>query len=342
MREHSLGGNNTMTSYKHITTGERELIFLYSNMGYSIHRIGKLLKRSASTISRELRRHSGQGFAYSPSNAQRRYNRNKKKCGSKRLLDTSIIKPMIQTLFIDYQWLPEQISNRLKLECPEEFISYNTIYRAVYRGDFNHCVSVNSRGALTKLRRRGKKYGIKKYQDGRGHFYDARSIHDWPDEAIERKECGHWEADTVLGKAGKACVVTLVDRKSRFLLIGKAERKKAVDVASTIKNLLSSIPMNQRKTLTPDRGQEFAHYERISTENHIDCYFADPSSPWQRGTNENTNGLVREYLPKSVDMTPIFDDFIESVAFKINNRPRKCLGWKTPYEVFYKKVLHLI
>lgn len=93
-----------MTSYKHITTGERELIFLYSNMGYSIRRIGKLLKRSASTISRELRRHSGQGFSYSPSNAQRRYNRNKKKCGRKRLLDTSVIKPIIQTLFIDYQW----------------------------------------------------------------------------------------------------------------------------------------------------------------------------------------------------------------------------------------------
>nr|WP_242384938.1 helix-turn-helix domain-containing protein [Enterococcus faecalis] len=173
MREHSLGRNNTMTSYKHITTGERELIFLYSNMGYSIRRIGKLLKRSASTISRELRRHAGQGFAYSPSNAQRRYNRNKKKCGRKRLLDTSIIKPTIQTLFIDYQWSPEQISNRLKLECPEEFVSYNTIYR----GDFNHFVSSNSRDALTRLRRRGKKYEIKKYQDGCGHFYDALPIH---------------------------------------------------------------------------------------------------------------------------------------------------------------------
>lgn len=198
---------------------------------------------------------------YSPSNAQRRYNRNKKKCGRKRLLDTSVIKPIIQALFINYQWSPEQISNRLKFECPEEFVSYNTIYR----GDFNHCVSSNSRGALIRLRRRGKKYEIKKYQDGRGHFYDALSIHDWPDETIEQKECGHWEADTVLGKAGKACVVTLVDRKSRFLLIGKSERKKAVEVANTIKNLLSSIPINKRKTLTPDRRQEFAHYEWIGT-----------------------------------------------------------------------------
>ncbi|EPH82656.1 hypothetical protein D927_01072, partial [Enterococcus faecalis 02-MB-BW-10] len=113
----------------------------------------------------------------------------------------------------------------------------------------------------------------------------------------------------VLGIAGK---------KGFFSLLGKAERKKAIDVACTIKNLLSSISMDKRKTLIPDRGQEFAHYERISNENHINCYFADPSSPWQRGINENTNGLVRKYLPKSVDMTPI------SVTFKINNRPRKC------------------
>lgn len=117
-------------------------------------------------------------------------------------------------------------------------------------------------------------------------------------------------------------------------MIGNTEREKAVDVVSTIKNLLFSILMNKWKTFTSNRGQEFPL--------KINCYFSDPLFPWKRGTKENTNGLVREYLPKSIDKTPISDDFIESVAFKINNRPRKCFGWKIPYEAFYKKVLHLI
>lgn len=331
-----------MTSYKHLTIRERELIFLYSGLGWSIRRIGKLLKRAPSTISRELQRHTGEEFDYSPSYAHRRYKSNKRLCGKKQLLDKHPIKEKIQRLFIELQWSPEQISNRLKFENSENRISYNTIYRAIYRGDFNHCVSINSRGALTRLRRRGRKYKAAKYQDGRGFSPEVPSIHDRPIAAKERSECGHWEADTVLGKAGKACVVTLVDRKSRFLLIGKSERKTAKSVTKTIGKLLSCLPQSKRKTITPDRGNEFAYYNQFSKENTISCYFSDPCSPWQRGTNENTNGLLREYLPKRVDMTPVSEEKIAFYAQKLNTRPRKCLGWKTPYEVFYGKVLRLI
>lgn len=331
-----------MTSYKHLTITERELIFLYSRMSYSIRRIAKLLKRNPATISRELRRHSEENFEYSPSHAQRRYEGNKRCCGRRRLLDDSSLKLIVETLFISYQWSPEQISNRLKLERSKQAISSNTIYRAIYRGDFNYCVSPNSRGALTRLRRRGKKYGQKKYEDGRGFFSTAKSIHDRPVNIEKRRDLGHWEADTVLGKKGKSCVVTLVDRKSRFLLIGKSGAKTAESVTGTIQRLFSTIPHQTKKTITPDRGFEFAYYNRIEQENNVECFFADPSSPWQRGTNENTNGLLREYLPKRTDIDPVSNEFIQSVANKLNFRPRKCLGWKTPYEVFHNSDLELI
>lgn len=334
--------NFTMTSYKHLTIVERELIFLYSRMSYSIRRIAKLLKRSPSTISRELRRHSSESFDYTPSHAQRRYGKNKRCCGRSRLLDDPSLKLIVESLFIGHQWSPEQISKRLKLERPKQAISTNTIYRAIYRGDFNYCVSPNSRGALTRLRRRGKKYGQKKYEDGRGFFSTAKSIHDRPEEIEKRESVGHWEADTVLGKRGKSCVVTLVDRKSRYLLIGKSDSKTAESVTRTIQRLFSTVSSQNKKTITPDRGLEFAYFTRIEQENNIECFFADPSSPWQRGTNENTNGLVREYLRKRTDIDPVPHELIQSVADKINFRPRKCLDWKTPFEVFYDKVLHLI
>lgn len=331
-----------MTSYTHLTIQERELIFLYSGMEWSIRKIARLLKRAPSTISREMKRHARKKLNYSPSYAHRQYQTNKRRCGKKRLLENNPLKETIQRLFIERQWSPEQIANRLQLEDSKKRISYNTIYRAIYRGDFNHCVSINSRGALTRLRRRGRKYGAIKYRDGRGFKPDVPSIHDRPTEAAERSECGHWEADTVLGKAGKACVVTLVDRKSRFLLVGKSERKTAKSVTKTIGQLLSPLPQSKRKTITPDRGNEFAYYNQFSKENNLACYFSDPCAPWQRGSNENTNGLLREYLPKRVDMTPVSEETIAFYAQKLNTRPRKCLGWRTPYEVFYDKVLHLV
>ena len=331
-----------MTSYNHLTIRERELIFLYLGFGWSIRKIGSLLKRAPSTISREVRRHTHKTRDYSPSYALRQYQTNKRLCGKKRLLTNHPLKNTIERLFIELQWSPEQISNRLQLENAAYRISYNTIYRAIYRGDFNHCVSINSRGAVTRLRRRGRKYGALKYRDGRGFSPDVPSIHDRPVEANERSHCGHWEADTVLGKAGKACVITLVDRKSRYLLVGKAERKTAKAVTKTIGTLLSPLPQTKRKTITPDRGNEFAYYSQFSKENNISCYFSDPCAPWQRGSNENTNGLLREYLPKRADITPVTDEKIAFYAQKLNTRPRKCLGWKTPYEVFYDTVLHLV
>uniref|UniRef100_UPI0003B508E4 IS30 family transposase n=1 Tax=Bavariicoccus seileri TaxID=549685 RepID=UPI0003B508E4 len=152
-----------------------------------------------------------------------------------------------------------------------------------------------------------------------------------------------WEADTVAGQTGKACLVTLVDRKSRLLLIGKSENKASKPVVDQMIKLLQGIDSNFCKTITPDRGKEFSQHARLTEElNNTQIYFPDPHAPWQRGSNENTNGLLREYSPKSVDLTDATDEEIQGWATKLNTRPKKCLNWKTPYEIFYKTVLHLI
>nr|WP_050571060.1 IS30 family transposase [Enterococcus faecalis] len=141
----------------------------------------------------------------------------------------------------------------------------------------------------------------------------------------------------MLGHRGKSCLVTLVDWNSRFLLAGRIPKNDSICVRDMIVHLLSPLKKKQYKTITPDRGPEFAKYNYFSRLCGIDCYFADPWSPWQRGINKNTNGLIREYLPKRTDMTLVSENYIESFIDKLNNRPRKCLSWKTPYEIFYEK-----
>lgn len=150
------------------------------------------------------------------------------------------------------------------------------------------------------------------------------------------------EADTIVGKRGGACIVTMVDMTSRFLLGGKATKKDSDSVKEVMLCVLNSLPSRKKKTITPDRGKEFACHEEITQETGIEFYFPRPHSPWDRGTNENTNGLLREYIPKSTDIDALSEEEIAAFFDKLNKRPRKCLGWKTPFEVFYNKVLHLV
>ncbi|PZL73664.1 IS30 family transposase [Enterococcus plantarum] len=325
-----------MTSYTHLTIREREMIFLYHGFGFTIRRIGRLIKRSPSTVMRELKRNTTKFRTYSPSLAQKSYHKNKQKCGRKRILDQSPYKEIIRKLLFEEQWSPEQIANRINLENNESIVSYPTIYRSIYDGLFDEGFSASSPGARKMLRRKGRKSVNKRIGDRRGRFTDVKTIHERPTKAETREELGHWEADTVLGHRGKSCLVTLVDRKSRFLLAGRIAKNDSICVRDMIVKLLSPLNKKQRKTITPDRGPEFAKYKYFSRVCGVDCYFADPWSPWQRGTNENTNGLIREYLPKRTDMAPVSEKYIESMIIKLNNRPRKCLDWQTPYEIFYE------
>ncbi|WP_367376154.1 IS30 family transposase [Lentilactobacillus kefiri] len=329
-----------MDHYKHITIDERETIFLMRNHGNSLREIASHIKKSYSTISRELSRNST-GKSYSPSKAQEKYKQRKGNCGRVSLLSNPQVFEVVREHFCEDLWSPEKISNRLAVEKYPVQISTTTIYRGIFNGLFDNLFKSGSSSAVRHLRHHGKSRHNKAYQEKRGKIPIPNKIHDRPREADNRVEIGHWEGDTVLGKSGKACVVTLVDRKSRYLLIGKAAKRISEAVTDTLSDLMKLWP-GRSLTITPDRGKESAKVQCLTDKFGTPFYFPDPHSPWQRGTNENTNGLLREYLPKGTDLDSITDRRIQAYAEQMNNRPRKCLGWKTPYEIFFNVVLHLI
>lgn len=242
---------------------------------------------------------------------------------------------MVQDKILPDKWSPEQLSQRLKLEKSPLSISYSTIYRAVHQGWFD----VGERKAARKLRHKGKTGHTKRHLETRGKIVISHTLDERPISAQNRSRCGHWEADTVLGVAGGACLVTLTERKSRFELAMKVSAKKAMLVKEATITLLKS---HNVRSITPDRGKEFAKHHLVTQALGAEFYFPEPHQPWQRGTNENTNGLLREYFPNQQDINQWNDDYIQSVVDKLNLRPRKCLGRKTPYEVYFKKLLHLV
>ena len=333
-----------MNPYTYLTMNERETIFLMYEQGETIGHISETLDRSKSTISRELHRNSNKDGSYSPSTAHGEYKRRKQLCGRHRTLDKDSIFQLVKRLFLNEQWSPEEISARMRLEINQQALSYNTIYRAIYHGDFDEPnLSHGNKGAIRKLRHRGKTRHTKNYRERRGKIPISNTIHERPSAANERLEIGHWEADIVAGKTGRACIVTLVDRRSRFSLLGKVEKKISKNVINCMIILLRNVGEDKCKTVTPDRGKEFSQHSRITLElNGTKVYFPDPHAPWQRGTNENTNGLLRESSSKGEDISGIFDSQIQEWANKLNTRPRKCLNWKTPYEVFFNESSHLI
>ena len=304
---------------KHLTTSERESILCFTVQGLGIRAIAKKLRRTPSTISRELSRNSKKG-AYSPFNAEKLYQDRRKACRPRQKLKDEQLISQIQD-HLQEGWSPEQIIGREHLS-----VSIPTIYRAFRSG-------LLPREAKKHLRRKGKPYRKRNRQDSRGHLKDTLSIDMRPKEVLERGRVGDWELDTVLGKSGSGGLVTVVDRMSRFLLAAKIEDKTANAVQMELGRLLHAMPC---RTLTADNGKEFAKHKEISKTLGALLYFAHPHSPWERGTNENTNGLIREYLPKGLDFRDVRNNDVLRVVERLNNRPRKCLGFRTPKEVFFQ------
>lgn len=329
-----------MSHYNHLTIKEREKLMSFRAKGFSITQIAQELGRHKSTISRELRRNSKEED-YSPSAAQDNYKQRRQHCKAQKKLSNADLYQFVKDKFLVHQWSPEEISGRLKYESGNQCISTTTIYRAIYAGLFDtedQKRSKGNRGAIRKLRHHGKTRHTKGYQENRGKIKISHEICERPICANERKRIGDWEADTVVGKRDKACLLTLVDRKSRFLLSAKANAKRSLDVNKT---MISCLKGEIVQTITPDRGKEFAKHHLVTEElDGVQFYFPLPHHPWQRGTNENTNGLLREYFPHGKDLTDIDDAYIQSKVDELNKRPRKCLGWKTPYEVYYSVSLH--
>lgn len=330
-----------MSHYKHLTLFEREKILLFLAKGYSVTEIAKELGRNKGTISRELRRnHSRNG--YMPVDAQKLYSKRRKRSRRKKLLTDEGLYSLVKDKFLNQQWSPEQIAERLKLEDSDYQISYNTIYRAIYAGMFDtpeQRRSVGNRGMKRRLRHKGKPRHAKGCGTMRGKIEVSHDITERPKRAEKRARLGDWEADTVEGCKGSACLLTLVDRRSRYLLCRKLVKKTGDNVAAAMTSALENMP---HKSITPDRGMEFCRHPQITEALHgVPFYFALPHHPWQRGTNENTSGLLREYFPKSFDLANVSPEHLQEIEDKINLRPRKCLGFKTPFEVFSHRVLHL-
>ena len=276
-------------------------------------------------------------------NAHHRYIRKRKKCRKPRILSKGPLRDLVIRCILLKKWSPEQISNRSKYE-GKQTPSYNTIYRAVYKDNLG--IKLESHGARCidlKFRHGGKSRHTKTTTDNRGRrFWDAPSIHSRPRSAQNRSRFGYLEADTVHGKTGKAALITLVDRKSRFLLAQRVEKVNSKLISQGIIELLETMSPNKVLSITPARGSKFTKYKEFSKILGVNVYFPDPHSPHQRGTNENTNGLLREYFSRNKDIDELNEPEIAQVIDQLNHRPRKILRWKSPYEVFYGVSLRLI
>ena len=307
-------------SYHHLTIEERACIHKYFVDGLKQAEMALLLGRSKSCISRELRRNNSRDEGYNAVGAQRKYNKRRKSCVRGYVLDKNekLMKKVKNGLSLC--WSPEQIVNKL----PKKYhVGVSTIYRAVKAKR----ISIEY---AEKLRRFGKNNNKNK-QEHKGTYKDVRCIDERPAHIMNRKRLGHWELDTVVLRDECGChLATMVERKTRGLIVRKIMNKKAGNMADTIIAAMKTLPKRARKTLTVDRGAEFADWWRIETELGVKVYFADPGKPYQRGTNENTNGLLRQFFPRRKILPPITDSYVREVQNLINNRPRKILEWRSP------------
>jgi IS30 family transposase len=317
-------------AYIHLTENERYHIDDLQREGFSQAMIAKQLGRACSTLSRELRRNKGER-GWRPRQAQLKANERLMTRGAanaKRASDAAweYAKHRLQ----NEQWSPEQIVGRLELEDLEK-ISHETIYQRILED--------KNTGGMLYTHLRCKKKRKKRYSSGkssRGIIPNRVGIEQRPAIVDSRKRTGDWEGDTIIGSHdGGAVIATMVERKSRFTCLAKAKDKTTLSVISSINKQMLPIA-DLVLTVTLDNGREFTQHERLSDGLNADVFFAKPYHSWERGLNEKTNGLVRQYLPKKIPFDRISDTDLKYIEKKINNRPRKCLGYKTPFEVFSK------
>ena len=308
-------------SYHHLTIEERACIQLFYHKGMGPTEIAKEMKRDKATISREIRRNASRDEGYNAIGAQRKANKRRKGSVRKGKLEaeSKLLEKVCEGL--SRYWSPEQISNTLPKEMK---VSTSTIYRAIRNKIIpqEYCAKLRRYG---KMQKRGKSKG-KAYD-----FSEVRTIAQRPKTVDSRSSYGHWELDTLVLRPEVKChLATFVERKSRSVMIRRIPDKKAATMSDVVIDAFKSLPKKFRKTFTVDRGLEFTDWKRMEKELGVKVYFCDPYSPHQRGSNENTNGLIRQFFPRRSLLPDISPNLVESVQFFINNRPRKCLNWASP------------
>lgn len=320
-----------MMSYKHFTLEERKCLQEFLDKGKSLRYIANAIGRSPSSVSREIRRNQSKHKSKKVGNEYRyhhwraniltieRRRRNERRA---IISGSEAWEYIIEKLKLF--WSPETICatwNKAHPDGPK--LNHSTIYRYIKEGRFPGI------SRSRHLRRRGKLKRSRKTACQTIH--PDRRIPDWPEEIRNRSRIGDWEGDTVYGGIGKGLLVTLVDRKTRYLVSTRVNSRDASEVKTAIVHLLSGLPVH---SISLDNGSEFAAFHEIESSLNAQVYFAEPHKPWQRGTNENTNDILRFFFPKGYDFLSLDDDDLDFVLDLINARPRKCLDWLTPSDVF--------
>jgi IS30 family transposase len=312
-----------------LTVSEREEISRGVAAGESARRVAARLGRSPSTVTRELARHGGRR-RYRAGEADQRAWESARRPQVCKLAGQPALRELVAGK-LEQDWSPEQIAGWLKARFPLDQtmrVSYETIYLSLF---------IQARGALKRelvahLRRRRplrRPRSARRLNRGQGQIVDAVSIRERPAEADDRAIPGHWEGDLLAG-AANTHIATLVERHSRFLMLVAVDGKDTRSVTRALSKQLRRLPEQLRCSLTWDRGTEMAEHARFTIATNVKVYFCDPQSPWQRGSNENTNGLLRQYLPKGTDLSKLSQPQLDTIAAKLNTRPRQTLDFQTP------------
>lgn len=319
--------------YRQLQPEERMTLAALRQQGQSLRHIGAVLGRSASTLSRELRRNAA-GVRYGSRTAQQAFEARRKAARPTLKLDPEGPLWPVVSHMLGWLWAPQQIARTLRAMWPDEpdmQVSHETIYNAIYaypKGELRKSLIDCLRQGKTT--RRPRSAGAER----KGQIPEMVSIHVRPPEVNDRVMPGHWEGDLIKGANNRSAVGVLVERSTRLVLLAKMPDSTAESALAGFTAKLNQIAAPLRQTLTYDQGREMARHRELARNTNIRVYFCDPHSPWQRGSCENTNGLLRQMLPKGTDLSVHDQDALDSMADLLNNRPRQTLNWRSPIQVF--------
>lgn len=324
-----------MTNYKRLNEIEREEISRMLAQKCSFQFIAKALNRNISTISREVRAGSCNRYTYRAEKAQKRAIRNsQKRRYGKYVLNNNVRLKRYVYRKLRFKWSPAQIAETMEMDYPNDMtmrISHESIYTYLY---------VLPRGTLKKellaCLRQNRKYRHKQRKgiESKRTLEDMLSIEERPKEVEDRTIPGHWEGDLIVGKNNRSALGTLVERTTRTVILIPIKNREAETVAKAFAKEVKKLPQQMKLTMTYDQGREMARHKLFNNLTGVKVYFAHPRSPWERGTNENTNGLIRQYFPKGTEFNKVSRYEVKKAQHQLNGRPRKVLNYHTPYEVF--------
>lgn len=329
-----------MKKYSHLSSEERAVIMIEHGRGSSTRAIAGVLGRSGSTVSRELARNrKDDSPRYDATQAALSYRaRRRHSVRQRKLAAGSALYERVHNQLVYWRWSPQQIAARLRHmhpDDPEQHVSHETIYAAIY----THPRGGLKQAMIDALRQEKPVRGRRRTSlSGGGFVPEALRIVHRPEQIALRQWPGHWDGDLIKGAFNRSCVGTLVERKTRFVVLCRMDGCTAQDALEGFSRQMKKLPAFLRESLTYDRGTEMTCHVELSKRLNLDIWFADPHAPWQRGSNENTNGLLRQFLPKGVDLSRVTQTQLNDIAKLLNGRPRQTLGWDTPEEAMAKEL----